>query len=51
MVEINQNCNDNTKITKMLVVNINDLVFAPNGNIVRIKRKYGKYKRPIIKVI
>jgi hypothetical protein len=38
------------KITGIFLVNSKDLVYDNNGNIVRMKRKYGKYTRPVYRV-
>ena len=42
------NCSSSDKIDKIYIINASDCVFE-NGN-VRIKRKYGKFKRVVLKI-
>lgn len=39
-------CSSSNKISKVYLINTKDIVFE-NGTMVRIKRKYGKFKRVV----
>jgi len=41
-------CVDSGGIIKRIIVNNSDVVFDSEKNTMRIKRKYGKFNRPII---
>lgn len=41
-------CNKSGVIKTVFILNLSDLVMK-DGIIVRVKRKYGKFKRPILK--
>lgn len=39
------------KIKKVMLFNRNDFVYDDEGNIVRMKRKYGKFKRDVVVIM
>lgn len=44
----NDSCNKAGLIKSVYILNLSDIVIE-NGVMIRVKRKYGKFKRPILK--